>query len=192
MADPISIPLPPDGSVHGDSARRAAKLVYDSDLESMSSRFNDGGVNYHLPGKLGEYGFYYFCEEAGIPIVHNPLLRLDFGVLDKRDDFIIQIKGRDITVDVKTRIVKSQEKHFELPVHVPQGQHDSKKDYRFIYVFLSIDSGLRQLYLLGGIEAKFVKECPVRSDISYPAYVIPVEDLKDVKKLIRYNGGGKN
>lgn len=192
MTEPVSIPLPPDGCIHGDSTRRAAKLVYDSDIECMNSRFNDGGVNYHLPGKLGEYGFYYFCEEAGIPIIHNPLLRLDFGILDYRDDFIIRIRGKDITVDVKTRIVNGKNKHFELPVYVPQDQHDSKQDYRFIYVFLSIDSGFRQLYLLGGIEGKFVKNYPVRTDINYPAYTIPVVDLKDIKKLIRYNGGGKN
>lgn len=68
----------------------------------------------YADGKLSEWAFASWCLVAGIPILHEPFRR-DYTRLDPKDDFIVELAGKPVQIEVKhkTRNVAPQP-HYEV------------------------------------------------------------------------------
>src|SRR5688572_24897512 len=59
----------------------------------------DNAENY-TDGKIGEYAFKKWLEGEGVQILHHPF-RNDYSLLNPKDDFIIELRGRRVQVETK-------------------------------------------------------------------------------------------
>src|SRR4051812_43662235 len=80
---------------------RHGQLMRDGNVGLSNVKHKDiDNVENYTDGKMGELVFAYWLSEAEIPILHHPF-REDYSVLDPNDDFIIQLSGRCVKVEVR-------------------------------------------------------------------------------------------
>jgi|Deesub1362A_J573_1020465.scaffolds.fasta_scaffold00348_23 hypothetical protein len=181
MPDPVSIPM--DDKFAQDAAWHAWHIVADSFKQGYRPRFG-GGLFEHMAGKFGEIAFEIFCRDAMIPIIHTPLRR-NYTSLNGNDDFIIEIMGKRVTVEVKTaRINNPLQPDEGFKLFYNKQQYEDKDNHKYIVVFAGINKKGTQLALIGWLPATKIKKYPIRTDIKSPAYAIPVKDLKPMRMLV--------
>lgn len=179
---PVSIPM--DGKFVSDAAWHAWHIAIDSFRQGFKSRFGNGGLIKHLQGKLGEFAFYYFCQDAMIPVKHTPFRR-DYSTLDEHDDFIIELMGRDFVVEVKTQTISNPLKPEDIHLFYNEDQYRAKDEHDYIVVFAGINRTCTQIALIGWIHASDIGKHKVwRRNLKAPAFAIPVSALKPMKKLV--------
>jgi hypothetical protein len=79
----------------------AYHVVQDSLEAGFKPVFGSGGLNTHFIGKLGEIIAMKDFELRNIDMVSTPL-RAYYGDLDRSDDFVLRVDGKDIKVEIKT------------------------------------------------------------------------------------------
>ena len=182
MIDPVSVPL--DGKIVQDAAWYAWHVAADSFRQGFKSRFGNGGLIKHLQGKLGEFAFYYFCQEAMIPVKHTPFRR-DYTTLDEHDDFIIELMGRDFVVEVKTQTILDPLNPSNVHFFYNEEQYKAKDKHDYIVVFAGINRACTQVALIGWIHASEIAKHKVwKKNMKSPAFAIPISALKPMKKLV--------
>ena len=93
---------------------RYGQLMRDGNVRLSNVKHRDiDNVENYTDGKMGEWIFDLWLKANSIPILHTPF-REDYSVLNPSDDFIIQVGGRNVLVEVrhKTRNFRPQA-HYE-------------------------------------------------------------------------------
>lgn len=116
----------PDESIQ--ECMRHGQLMRDGNVQlgNVKHRDIDNTENY-TDGKMSEWIFGLFLESNSIPMLHVPF-REDYSKLDPSDDYIIQVNGESILVEVRHKT-----RNFPPQAHYEHCSDSVKMDR--IYVF---------------------------------------------------------
>ena len=167
----------------GDQVVEAMGYAYHVVLDSLKSGFKpvfgSGGLETHFIGKLGEIIAMEAFESRNIDMVSTPL-RAYYGDLDRSDDFVLRVDGKDIKVEIKTAdVLKPLD---DLAMGFRFFLNAAQKKYTWDWVVCVFVNTQNLTYrIMGCVEVDHIDVYPIAGNRGVRHYEIPLEFLLPIE-----------
>ena len=167
-----------------DAARYATYLLRDTIDQGFKPRFG-GDLFDHIRGKIGELIFWDEVCNAGIDVVTTPI-RAHYEYLHPKDDFVLNVDGKEVQVEVKTaNVIKPLDalpSSFRFLLNAAQQRRQTGRLYDWDWVVsVFINTSDLTYRIMGCVEVEHVGVYPIAGSKQGRHYEIPLETLLPIE-----------